>query len=132
MHETQGNANVDAKKVVCKRTLSEHLDTDDFPQSLCLASVSGSRALFTRTTNLFFSKIFIKNESHDTIYTFKNCFATVFSVFSNKQYPNRSLKSLTMCFFNVNETLESNHLISSAFILNSQSNSIFLMNTIEF
>ena len=33
----------------------------------------------------------IKNGSHDTIYTFKNYFATVFLVFSfrkNKLYPN--------------------------------------------
>ena len=33
----------------------------------------------------------IKNESHDTIYTFKNYFATVFSIFSfsnNKFNPN--------------------------------------------
>ena len=31
----------------------------------------------------------IKNESHDTIYTFKNYFATVFSVFSNNKFnPN--------------------------------------------
>ena len=30
----------------------------------------------------FFQQTFIKNESHDTIYTFKNCSATVFSIFS--------------------------------------------------
>ena len=30
----------------------------------------------------FFNNFFIKNGSHDTIYTFKNYFATVFSVFS--------------------------------------------------
>ena len=40
-----------------------------------------------------FSNFFIKNESHDTIHTFKNYFATVFLVFSfqfqqNKFYPN--------------------------------------------
>ena len=43
-----------------------------------------------------FNNIFIKNGSHGTIYTFKNYFATVFSVFSfqfqqNKFYPNRPL-----------------------------------------
>ena len=42
-----------------------------------------------------FSNFFIKNGSHGTIHTFKNYFATVFSVFSfqfqqNKFYPNRS------------------------------------------
>ena len=39
----------------------------------------------------FFNYFFIKNESHNTIYTFKNYFVTVFSVFSiqqNKQYLN--------------------------------------------
>ena len=39
----------------------------------------------------FFNKNFIKNMSHCTIYTFKNYFATIFSVFSfqqNKRYPN--------------------------------------------
>ena len=38
-----------------------------------------------------FSNFFIKNESHDTIHTFKNYFVTVFSVFSfsiNKFNPN--------------------------------------------
>ena len=42
---------------------------------------------------LLFSNFFIKNESHGTIYTFKNYFATVFSIFSfqqNKLYPNGS------------------------------------------
>ena len=41
----------------------------------------------------FFSKIFIKNESHGTIHIFKNYFAIVFSVFSNKWYLNRTLIS---------------------------------------
>ena len=44
-----------------------------------------------------FSNFFIKNGSHGTIYTFKNYFATVFSVFSfqfqqNKFYPNRPIE----------------------------------------
>ena len=33
--------------------------------------------------NTKFSKIFIKTESYDTIYIFKNYFTTVFSVFNN-------------------------------------------------
>ena len=37
------------------------------------------------------SKTFIKNESHGTIYKFKNYFATVFSIFNNKRYLNRPL-----------------------------------------
>ena len=47
-----------------------------------MCHTSGSRALFTGPTNLFFSYFFIKNRSHGTIYTFKNYFATVFSIFS--------------------------------------------------
>ena len=39
----------------------------------------------------FLNKIFIKNGSHGTVHTFKNYFAIVFSVFSNKRYPNRLL-----------------------------------------
>ena len=44
-----------------------------------------------------FNNFFIKNGSHGTIYTFKNYFATVFSVFSfqfqqNKFYPNRPIE----------------------------------------
>ena len=39
-------------------------------------------ALFTEPTNLFFNKIFIKNESHSTIHTFKNYFIIVFSIFT--------------------------------------------------
>ena len=44
----------------------------------------------------FFINFFIKNGSHDTIYTFKNYFATVISAINfqfqqNKSYPNRSL-----------------------------------------
>ena len=36
-----------------------------------------------------FNKIFIKTQSHGIIHTFKNYFTTIFSVFNNKQYPNR-------------------------------------------
>ena len=50
-------------------------------------------ALFTDPQISFFINFFIKNGSHITIHTFKNYFATVFSVFSfqfqqNKFYPN--------------------------------------------
>ena len=38
------------------------------------------RALFTNPQITLFSNFFIKNGSHSTIYTFKNYFATVFSV----------------------------------------------------
>ena len=48
---------------------------------------------------ILFKKKNIKNESHGTIYTFKNYFATVFLVFSfskNKLYPNGSLVSFLL------------------------------------
>ena len=43
-----------------------------------VGSVHCSRDLQTS----FFNKTFIKNEFHDTIYTFKNYFITMFSVFN--------------------------------------------------
>ena len=56
--------------------------------------LAGSHALFTRPTSTEFSKFFFKIRSHNTIYTFKMNFVTAFSVlvFSNKRYPNKSLK----------------------------------------
>ena len=47
-------------------------------------------ALYMRSiTTLFRKKKSIKNGSHGTTHTFKNYFATMFSVFSNKRYSNR-------------------------------------------
>ena len=45
----------------------------------------GSCALFMGPTSMDFSKFFFKTRSHGTIHTFKNYFATVFSVFSFQQ-----------------------------------------------
>ena len=48
-------------------------------------------ALFIEPKPLYSGKKYIKNGSHGNIHTFKNCFATMFSVFSflqNKLYPN--------------------------------------------
>ena len=44
-----------------------------------------------RTCNFFFflRKNNFKTESHNTIHTFKNQFATIFSVFNNNRYPNK-------------------------------------------
>ena len=55
--------------------------------------------LFTDPQIPLFSHFFIKNGSHNTIYTFKNYFIRVFSVFSfqfqqNKFYPNRLINVL--------------------------------------
>ena len=59
------------------------------------------RTLFTNPQISLFSNFFIKNKSHNTIHTFKNYFATVFSisVFSfskNKLNPNGSTPHYTM------------------------------------
>jgi len=54
-----------------------------------LSFFCGSYALFMGPTNTEFSKNNYKTGSHGTIHTFKNYFVTVFSVFSNKRYPNK-------------------------------------------
>ena len=56
-------------------------------------------ALFMDPQISFFINFFIKNESHGTIYTFKNYFATVISAINfqfqqNKSYPNRPLQDI--------------------------------------
>ena len=48
------------------------------------------RTLFMDPQILFFYQFFIKNKSYGTIYTFKNYFAIVFSVFNFQLYPNES------------------------------------------
>ena len=58
-------------------------------RNIWLFPVNSARcALFTDPQITFFSNFFIKNESHDTIHTFKNYFATVFFSFSFQLYPN--------------------------------------------
>ena len=55
----------------------------------------------------FFSNFFIKNGSHNTIHTFRNYFAIMFSVFSfqqNKQYLNIPLFKLT-----ISQSMHSSH-----------------------
>ena len=64
------------------------VDFVNYEQCICV--------LFTVPQIIFFSNFFIKNGSQNTIYTFKNYFATVFSVsvfsFSkNKLNPNTPL-----------------------------------------
>ena len=109
-----------------------------------------SCALFTGPTNIFFSKIFIKNRSHGTIHLFKNYFTIVFSVFSNKRYPNSPsvsawmhISPLAFCvlafqpgffFFFFNQRLlhcswdmnSANKQMNSVFGVNSNSEIIFL------
>ena len=50
---------------------------------------SRSCALFMGPASTFFSKNNFKIGSHGTIHIFKNYFVIVFSVFSNKRYPNK-------------------------------------------
>ena len=54
---------------------------------------SESCALFTGPANYFFQKNNFKIGSHGTIHIFKNYFTKIFSVFNNKQYPNKHLVS---------------------------------------
>ena len=49
---------------------------DQFSHEQCI------RVLFMDPQISFFNHFFIKNESHNTIHTFKNYFATMFSVFN--------------------------------------------------
>ena len=53
-----------------------------------------SHTVYGTHSHFIQKKIYIKNRSHGTIHTFKNYFATVFSIFNfskNKLYPNGPL-----------------------------------------
>ena len=63
---------------------SQRLDAVEMIFQLRPAAVSEFVHCLRNSQTFFFSKTFIKNESHDTIYTFKNDFTTVFSVFSHQ------------------------------------------------
>ena len=56
---------------------------------MCLRFFPRSHESFTGPTSTKSGKINFKTRSHGTIHTFKNYFATMFSVFCNKRYPNR-------------------------------------------
>ena len=56
-----------------------------------LRFLAGSHVLFTGLLSMGKYKSNFKTRSHGTIYTFKNYFVTVFSVFKNKRYSNRPL-----------------------------------------
>ena len=59
----------------------------------------GSCALFMRLASMKKYKSNFKIGFHDTIHTFKNYFAIAFSVFNNKQYPNKHYISVAFCIF---------------------------------
>ena len=62
-------------------------------QSLFITPVGHMHYLQDSQT-LLFNNFFIKNGSHGSIYTFKNYFTTVFSIFNkNKLYSNRPINS---------------------------------------
>ena len=71
-----------------------------------------------RTHNYFIEKKYIKNGSHDTIHTFKNYFATIFSIFSkisciqmNPQFLSTLFK--TLLFFSFSPHLFKNFQVTS-------------------
>ena len=86
------NPNKSSSKL--KKCLNARLDTTF---SICVF-FSGSRALFTRSTNTLFSNKNFKIGSNDTIHIFKNYFAIIFLVFSNKQYSNGPLINFLVLF----------------------------------
>ena len=106
--------------------LNIRLDSVSSVQHCAFNIFCGSYALFTRFTNLFFfNKTFIKNGSHGTIHTFKNYFATLFSIFSNKRYPNRLLVCVILetDIFNLSfiyhDSQERDNIIIKTFLTNT-------------
>ena len=77
-------------KLYLKYKISVRLECTLNVRFCVLLKNGGSRALFTRPPSTKFSKKTFKTGSHNTIHTFKNYFAIVFLVFSNKRYPTRS------------------------------------------
>ena len=77
---------------------------------LHLAFFYGSCTLFTRPANMDFNKSNFKTKSHGTIHTFKNYFATVFLVFSNKWYPNRPINNRVTAYKVINHSLKAFNL----------------------
>ena len=65
---------------------------------LCASAffLCGFRALFTGLASMKFSKYNFKTKPYGIIHTFKNYFTIVFSVFSNKWYPNKPLDSIRL------------------------------------
>ena len=67
-----------------QKQLSERLDAAEMIFQLRPATVNEFVHCLRNLQTFFFSKTFIKNESHDTIHTFKIYFTTVFSVFNHQ------------------------------------------------
>ena len=95
MHHIQFSVSLDSSRqcILC------------YPMRLCFISV-GPQALFMGPATWEKCKFNFKTGSHSTIHTFKNYFATMFLVFNNKRYPNRSLK-LKFFFFFLNGGIDS-------------------------
>ena len=64
---------------------SVSLDSTDIQTQLCLAFFEGPTALFMGPASTEKRKSNFKIGSHSTIHTFKNYFATMFSVFNFQQ-----------------------------------------------
>ena len=77
----------------------------NFDFSIFFQSISVDRALFMDPQISLFSNFFIKNGSHDIIYTFKNYFITVFFSFSvsvfSFQFSAVSKRTLSVCLTNL-------------------------------
>ena len=77
----------------------------NFDFSIFFQSISVDRALFMDPQISLFSNFFIKNGSHDIIYTFKNYFITVFFSFSvsvfSFQFSAVSKWTLSVCLTNL-------------------------------
>ena len=79
-------------RITTKMTLSVSLDCDEKGKKWASAFFLWVLYTVHETRSMDFSKFFFKTESHSIIHTFKNYFATMFSIFNNKQYLNRPLK----------------------------------------
>ena len=70
------------------------------PQLFDYSSVNSALMYCSRVLQTsIFSHLFIKNESHGTIYTFKNYFTTVFSVFSFSKINYIQMDLIYLYFF---------------------------------
>ena len=67
-----------------QKQLSERLDAAEMIFQLRPTAVSEFVHCLQNPQIFFFSKIFIKNKSHNTIHVFTNYFTTVFSIFNHQ------------------------------------------------
>ena len=83
-------SNIETYRKTLATDLVIFLDSALFTSTFWIAS--SIQCFFARPASTFFHKNNFKTRSHNTIHIFKNSFVTVFSVFNNKQYPNKPLE----------------------------------------